>query len=334
MKNFQQFVSYYLMLKEQFEKNGMEEIDIHIKDKKYYKKAGITDLDVIRQLEHRKTKEMNDRIYMNVQLINEYGSVYEISDEVMRYILLNKPPQDREILKKLYLPFKSIFIETEITDKDCEIGVNNIRGILINQTKMISTKEDSKGLTFDDLGRIFMVYYLCIDEQKLFIDEFKMDIEKNSPAPIVYDDNKTYRFLNTFIINFLLFINDPEVELVHHKRDEVGNRRRMGKGKMPLPSSRVVRITGRLKKYVDGLRGHLGKGRYSVRFWVAGHSRLLSSDRYTKMRGQIIRLEPYLKGQGVLLQRTYSLDFEKKDVRCKEVKEGILDYNNIKPKSI
>lgn len=156
-----------------------------------------------------------------------------------------------------------------------------------------------------------------------------MDIERNSPAPIVYDDNKTYRFLNNFIINFLLFINDPEVELVHHKRDETGNRRRISKGKMPLPSSRVVRITGRLRKYVDGLREHLGKGRYRFKFWIRGHTRLLGSDRYTHMKGKIIRIEPYIKGEGVLLKRTYSLDFEKKDVRYQEMNDDELDYGDV-----
>ena len=324
----------YRLLEEEFQKNGVDNLDIHIlKKHKFYKKQGITEPQKIKQLELRKGRDMHDRINLNLQLIDDYGSVYEVEDEVMRYISMNKPPSDRTIIHKLGLPFKSIFIETEITDKDVDIAVNSIKGLMITESSMYEEPLDRKDakdvLKLKVLGRMFMVYYLCIDNGRAYIDEIKIDVDKKTHLQFAYDDNKTVKFLHDFIINFLLFINDPEVELVEHKRTEKNKARRIRQKKMPLPSSRKVRLIGKLKKYVDGIHSSLGKIHYNYRFWVRGHVRTLSSDRYTNKKGQIIFIAPYQKGQGILLKRVYSLDFEKGDDRSKSLKESILDYEDI-----
>ena len=334
MNNFQQFIYQYRMIEEEFKKHGVDNLDVHIKQKhKFYKKQNITDPEIIKQLEFRKGKEMHDRINLNLSLIDEYGSVYEIEDEVMRYICMNKPPSNREIVRKLGLPFRSIFIETEITKEDVDINVDTIKGLLISESSIHQEpldKKDAKDvLKMKKLGRLFVVYYLCIDENKAFIDEIKIDVDKITDLQFAYDDNKTVRFLRDFIMNFLLFINDPEVELVEHKRSEKNRKRRIREGKMPLPSSNKVRLIGKLKKYVDGIHSSLGKAHYNHRFWVRGHARILKSDHYTHKKGQVIRIEPYIKGSGVLLKRTYNLSFEKGDDRAEELKDGVLDYEDI-----
>lgn len=316
MKNYQRFKIFFEQLKEDFDKRGLFNIDIHMKDS-FYKKVGISDKDTIRQLEVKKTKEMNDRLDLGLSLTEEYGSVYEVEDDVMRYITMNKTPP-KDIIKKMKLPFKSIFIETEITRDDVDIGIDKIGGILIEETSILSKVDEkfTKNMKYKNEGRIFLVYYFCEDQNKYWIDEFKIRIDEyKDDIKIVYSDMKTFRFLRNFLMNFILFINDPEIELVVHKRGEKNRLRRIRERKIPLPSSRKIRIIGKLKKYVDSVSHGLKKGKFNYRFWVSGHYRTLRSDKFKHKKGQIIRIEPYIKGEGVLLKRTYELSFEKDDDR-------------------
>jgi hypothetical protein len=318
-------------MKKEFQDHGMENIDVHLQQKrKYYKKIGVADPEVIKQMEFRKSKEINDSMNLSLQLVDEYGSVYEIEDEVMRYICMNKPPKDKEILQKLNLPFKSLFIETEITKTDVDITMDAIKGMLITEAPIIEESNSDKGeLKYKTVGRGFKVAYLCMDQGRIYIDEFKLVIDHDIDKEIVYDSMKDMRFFRDFVINFLLFINDPEIELISHVRSAKNRARRIQNRKMPLPSSKRIRLTGTLKKYIDSVSVSLGKMHYNYRFWVRGHSRVLRSERYTHKQGQIISISPYQKGQGVLLKRTYSLDFKKGDVRAEEIKEGTLDYEDI-----
>lgn len=331
MNNYTRFRQYFSMIREDFLKNGLSNIDIHdIQDKRdFYKKIGITDDEKIKQLEHKKSSETNDRLELGISLVEQYGSVYEIEEDVMRYISMNKiPPKD--IVKKLKLPFNTIFIETEFSKEDFpELNVNKIGGMLITETSVLSRVESElkqDTLDYKNLGRAFVVHYFCEENQRYWIDEFKINIDELKELKIHYDSPGTAKFIKRFLMNFILFINDPEVELVYHKRDKKNVERRLRQGKPVLPDSRKVKIIGRLKKYVDGVRSHLQGNKFSFRFWVSGHYRTLTSERYVHMKDKIIRVEPYLKGQGILLKRTYDLSFEKNDDR--KVDELTLDGVN------
>jgi len=329
MDNFQKFVNAFAMLKARFDRDGLDSINIHhkISRSKFYKIVGIDDEDKARQYEYQKKVEMDNKIEMAFGMVNQYGSVYEIDETVRRYILLNEPPQDKELLKRLSLPFKAIFIETEITQNDFDIGVNNISGILLVEATNLNT--DDNKVT----GRTFFVYYLCEEYENntrsVYIDQFLIDFENPN---IFYDDKKTLRFLKKFIANTLLFFNDKEVEWVEHIRGEKNRQRRIKDGKMPLPDSHTVRLTGSLKKYIDGVVsvGGFG-GRYHYKFWVSGHYRHLTSDKYTDMKGKWIKIEPYQKGQGFAVERHYELKFAKDDDRKKEMQSENIFYDDIKP---
>jgi hypothetical protein len=75
---------------------------------------------------------------------------------------------------------------------------------------------------------------------------------------------------------------------------------------MPLPSSRVIQLTGELKRYVNSLtdadfkRGHL-----TGAWRVAGHERLYKADRYVNMKGKTQWIEWYKKGQGMEVKHVY-----------------------------
>lgn len=335
MINYQVFIKYFLMLKKNFEESGIEDIEIHTKmktKKALYKHIGLSEVGKIRQYENRKSKIMFDRIELGIGFVEEYGSLYEIDETVRRYIILNDPPKDKAFYKKLSLPFKSIFIETQFNKDDANIGVENIKGLLLIEVpKVIEGDKDMK-----PIGKSFVAYYVSEDynlkknEIQYFIDQFIIDFSDDTSV-LFYDDHKTMRFLKKFIINTLLFFNDPEVDFISHKRSSKSRARRVAKGKMPLPDSRTVRLIGRLKKYVDGISHNLSGKTYNYRFWVRGHYRKLTSEKYTAKRGMTIRIEPYKKGEGVMLKRTYELDFEKKDHRKVEMQKENLFYDDIKP---
>ena len=315
IKNFQKFTQFFIQVKDDFNDTG--NVSVHYDNLSVYDKLGITDKDKIKQLEIKKVVEAHDRMELGVSLVNDYGSVYELEEDVMRYVSMNRTPP-KDIIKKLKLPFKCIFIETEISSNDVEnLGVDKISGMLIQETSLLSRVEtgDVGSLSYNNLGRVFLVYYLCEDGGKYWIDEFKIVVDSINDLHIHYSDKDTMKFLRKFLMNFILFINDPEVEWVYHKRDENNVRRRLRKGKPALPSSRKVRVIGKLKKYMDGIRNELTGSKFNFRFWVSGHYRTLSSDKYTRMKGKVIRIEPYQKGQGMLLKRTYELKFEGDDDR-------------------
>ena len=49
-----------------------------------------------------------------------------------------------------------------------------------------------------------------------------------------------------------------------------------------------------------------GKFHFNYSFWVRGHFRQLKSDRYSKKKR--IFIAPYIKGEGVLVDKLYSLN--------------------------
>jgi hypothetical protein len=319
MKNYIRFRQFFYSKKDDFEKNGFNNAKYHI-HKEYYDKIGITDKDKIIQLEYRGEKETIGRIELSLAMVEHYGSVYEIDEDVMRYICLNHAPP-KDVIKKLRLPFKSIYIETELTRNDFEeINVDRIFGLLIYETE-IAVDSSSKGtVKRNNLGRCFIIHYFCENEGRYWMDEFNIVVDDmTDDFKIIYSDKVNMKFLKTFLMNFILFVNDPEVEVIEHTRDVKNIQRRIKLGKMILPSSKKVRIIGRLKVYMDGIRKSLIGTGFSHRFWVRGHCRVLKSDWYTSKKGQVIWISPFIKGQGVLLKREYQLDMEKNDVRRRDL---------------
>lgn len=329
MLNYQRFVTYFREVEKELNESGLDKIDIHLINKKrlqHYKQIGLDTEDKIRQYEYRKSKELND----NLNLGLGFAHIFEIDTIIKRYLILNKPPQTKEFYKRMTLPFKVIFLDVEITNEDYELGVDKIIGIMITETPLIEQIEDSKGLKFKKIGIGYRVHYLCEDNEHLFIDEFKIIIDRSN-VPIFYDDRKTLKFLREFIMNLLVFINDREIEIVERKRSTKNIERRIKEGKMPLPDSSTIRLTGTLRKYIDGLGEGLSGKKYSYKFWVRGHLRYLQSDRYKNKKSQWIKIEPYIKGEGVLIKRVYRITDDKEDERIQELKRDNLFYDDIKP---
>ena len=112
--------------------------------------------------------------------------------------------------------------------------------------------------------------------------------------------------IKRFICNFLDFLNDPEVELTLVERTKEQNEKRLLAGKPAIPKEHFVKLTGKLKIYIDELVKTDALSHFNYRFWVRRHKRTFKSLRYSKqVRGTTIWIEPHIKGKGILIKKEY-----------------------------
>ena len=107
----------------------------------------------------------------------------------------------------------------------------------------------------------------------------------------------------TFCLNLCDFIHDPDVTYVD-RRFAKYELRKYGTGQTPIVKK--ILVHGRLKRYLYQLREH-NTFRYSHRFWVRGHFRHLRSKRFKNKIGSTIWIYPYVKGEGILIEKPYNL---------------------------
>lgn len=203
------------------------------------------------------------------------------------------------------LPFRSIFI-------DCNLRINkiNILGLLLFEDMQIV---DEKGLLSK---HIFCFYefegsFLPIAFPYSILCDLVEDYEYLKEAG--WDINMSKKVRN-FVINFLDFLNTPEIELVTIERTKEQNTKRIKKGKIPIPIFSNVRVTGKLKIYINQLQSD-GSFHCSHRFWVRGHFRTLrNKERYGNKIGTKIWVVPYIKGKGILIDKMYDVENKKEKV--------------------
>jgi len=110
----------------------------------------------------------------------------------------------------------------------------------------------------------------------------------------------------SFVMNFLLFLNEPDVYYFNVERTLEQNQKRIKRGKLPIPKYSIIKVTGQLKKYIDKLES-INAFSYSHKFWVRGHWRNFQSHIYKNKKGKRTWIKPYIKGQGVLVDKIYKL---------------------------
>jgi hypothetical protein len=217
------------------------------------------------------------------------------------------------------LPFPIIFIDCYIPIISWEFEDGKIashyNGILLfevrdsyNEDEFIPLKNLQEMLPKKgELSKFYMYGYegeIPSPDPYLYIGNTGTDV---TTAPEFKDEKKQ---IEMFVANFLDFINDPEVELVDEPNQVYTNKIRKRKGLSPIPPSKIITLKGKIKEYVAKIRTG-ATFTYSHRFWVRGHWRELRSDIFTNKRNTRIWIPPYIKGNGVLLQKEYDLIPEK-----------------------
>lgn len=157
-----------------------------------------------------------------------------------------------------------------------------------------------------------------------YIDSYNFpmvdDKGEEALSDVYYTSMRNSKFIKEFIINFILFLKDREVIYVTRERSEKSGLRRIKNGKLPLPSSKIIKLTGEIKRYVDSITGTIGS-KLSHRFWVCGHWRTYRSERYKNVMGKVKWIYPFKKGEGMLIKGSYKI--QPKD------DENILNYDDI-----
>jgi hypothetical protein len=253
----------------------------------------------------------------SVSVLDAYNKchLYKIDDATKKLLMMTRSPANNNLIR---LPFKEMFLGCHFTLDEVEkffgvtIEYDEIFGMILQEGVATGSFDDGKEVHELRLGNTLRVIACCqkgtyVDFQTIHLNvdydadlDSKITIQKYSPAKNVR------KFVKMFVMNVLNLIHDPEIELVNIERDDVQNRKRVSRGQVAIPSITSIRLTGRRKVYVDSL---IASGRLDCgyRYFVAGSYRVLVSERYKDMRGKIIWVEPYERGEGILIQKDYEV---------------------------
>ena len=278
-----------------------------------YALRGITSDELIVADEVRKQGSQSREMDLYLQT----AQVFELDDKHKYLLMLTNNPKstDVELFTQVRLPFPEIFIDVDFDVDDLNGAEGSIHGILIRELKELAvvSNPSSKDISRKTMyGLTAYVSGVSVDGHP-FVDRFYFPIiaysgdnnEVKIDLDTDYDNKKEAKFIKKFIVNFLLFLKDREVVYIHSERDENNRAKRIKAGKMPLPSSNVVKLTGQLKRYVDSLSDNDFKGKLSYSFWVSGFWRTYRSEKYKNVQGKVQFIEPFKKGQGVLVKHVY-----------------------------
>jgi len=231
--------------------------------------------------------------------------IFELDNDTTKMLALTNVPKDLN-MKEIRFPFPYIFLDTLITRENLfDIYDKTIHGVFAR----IDTLFDAEGKECAREVRYFMA---SEDNDKIWTNtgSFPLETREDMTLVIEKDDielDKNHVVIKNLIFNFILFLNNPEVQVVEVVRTAKNDEKRIRKGKLPLPCSSKIYLTGMLRQYVDKLNSG-GSFNYSHRFWVRGHYRTLHDiNMYKDKVGTRIWIMPFVKGEGILIDKTYRL---------------------------
>ena len=203
------------------------------------------------------------------------------------------------------LPFTCMFIDVEF-DYDEHI---TYWGFLL--TAVVKDGESLRYVNEGEAPNGFNVLAIGVDKRDLMVTYAFTTVLEDGMIPSSTDKGLLV-MLSRFACNFLDFLNDPSVLIVkgdETKLKEFEPLQRFYRSKrIDLNKTYFVQISEPLKRYVDNYIYLRTKRGFSHRFWVRGHFRTLHADRYGENVGKRIWIAPYVKGQGILIEKQYDVD--------------------------
>jgi len=242
------------------------------------------------------------------------SKIFEVDRDVIHLLTLtdNKYDPNRHIL-----PFDVIYIEAKIPiiGSTYEMKKTNINyhGILLfNVYKDQGHSFEYPWYSKDNKEAISIRMLSCWSTpdkpggyMRLCLTDERVDV---SPDEVSFKmEDFEQKQLKSFALNFLDFINDPDVEFVYSRNNRKLNERRI-KQKLPAyPKITTIRVKNKLKRYITKIKKN-NPMFYSHRFWVRGHWRTLrNEDHYGENTGKTLWIKPYIKGDGLLINKQYEL---------------------------
>lgn len=257
--------------------------------------------------------QVRPEFYNDIAKCLPQSRVFEISDEIKKLLSLTDTPLINDEVK---LPFQNIFLDIEFTKEELagfgiEIEARKIIGVLIREGILT----DGKDKFGKDLRLSVMlegvneqgkedIWFVTFNRNFNLEKEYEGMNIKHIKLP--HSDEKSENFIYKFFLNFLNFLYNPETEYVEVSRSQKNVERRAKQGKLPIPTSYKIFLTGKLKEYVDKLCSG-GKFHYHYSFWVHGYYKTLRAERWGKKRGMRIFVPPFIKGEGLLVEKSYIL---------------------------
>lgn len=241
--------------------------------------------------------EMLSFVYENIPEYNQH-----LYKEIKRSHLFQIDTKLNECLLKtnnrIYsrnLPFVYMFIPNDILIDNKKIG-----GLFLH---------DSKSGTYiltpiykDETHYNLKLFVFQEKEHQRLIKKCNKDGIKN----FLKDEKLKYK-IKLYICNFLDFLNTPDVEIKEIVWSEEANKKRIKRGKPPIPTIHNVTVTGKTKEYINNFHTH-NKNNYSHKFDVRGHWRTLKSERYGENVGKRIWIPNYIKGDGIYIKKRYDVE--------------------------
>lgn len=239
-----------------------------------------------------------------VKSISE-SKIFEVDEDVKKLLCLTKTPLNNDDIN---LPFPYNFIDVKFTKEELaklgiEIKARQIIGIMFSKGEL--THQDTKEYIGKNLRITILTDMNKNGKDIVWFDTFNecnnITNEKYKHHGIkitkVKSDNKSKKFAHRFILNFLNFINDPNIKVIERTRSQKNIERRKKQGKKVLPISYSIRLQGELKRYIDTIKSG-NMFHYNHSFWVRGHFRTLRSDRYKEKKR--LWIPPFIKGNPAL----------------------------------
>ncbi len=227
--------------------------------------------------------------------------IFEMDNKIKNLLYITKAPKDSSDLK---LPFDNTFLEVSIDLKELGFTGNprleEIKGILISQRDLIKD-----GCNLNEISM-----YCLIKEVDSFTFYKRVFSLESSETDITLENDGLVdevlgkdmgEMLKSFCINFLNFINNPDIDIETNFRSERNMQLKKKRGKPVFSSTNKIILKGNLKEQLDRMDG-LGY-EFNHKFWVRGHF-----CRYHTNKGEIVKwILPYIKGKGVLVENSYKL---------------------------
>lgn len=260
-------------------------------------------------------QQQGDEFIENIERGINASKIFEISNDLKKLLILTKTPRDNEEVK---LPFPVMFLDVDFTKEELEelnikIDANKIIGILAQRGVML----DNGG---NVVGSDLNICMLSIQaNEEVWFDTFNKNVNiedkelEGSKVKVLENDTtdkKARDFVHKFFLNFINFVNSPDVSYVEQKRSEKNIQRKRKEGKVAIPSSFKIYLSGQVREYIDKITSG-GNFHFNYRFWVRGHFRNLNSQRYSEKKR--IWIMPYIKGDGVLINKSYKLNKKEKN---------------------
>ena len=243
------------------------------------------------------------------------AKIFLVDDKIKQLLLLT----DNEVYNR-HLTYDKMYIDCRV-----DIGGKDFRGFLIVKDNFgtIITAFVYDGNSSDLLTVPLYDTYENEYNDRVKVMEYRQQLEHMKSV----FGKKTIKSIQNFCLNFIDFLNHPEIIQVDVKRTEEQNLKRIKRGLLAIPSYTTIRLTGKLKRFVKKLEMNDAFS-YSHEFWVRGHfRRYYDKEKYSKlydtysdgkhnsdyiMDNDILMrwIYPYIKGEGILIEKIYDVEKE------------------------